>query len=157
MARSDVAAPPRAKSARRPRQRPGPGQRRAGYLVAIAINGVLLYLLNGSPGWQSASFLTSATTEVIGLVNLALGASIAVNAAYLVHDPPWLRRLGDLATTVIGLAAAIRIWQVFPFSFGPGEQGWSTLARVLLIIAIAGSAIAIVVHVARLFRPGASG
>lgn len=154
MARSDVTAPPRPQPDRRPRRRPGPAQRRAGYLIAIVINGVLLYLLNGSPGWQAAPFLTAATAQVIEVVNLALGAGIAVNAAYLVHDPPWLRRLGDLATTVLGLAAAIRIWQVFPFSFGAGEQGWSTVARVLLIVAIVGSAIAIVVNLARLFRPG---
>jgi hypothetical protein len=36
--------------------------------------------------------------------------------------------LGELATTGIGLAAAIRIWQVFPFDL---SSGWSTAVRVL--------------------------
>ena len=32
----------------------------------------------------------------------------------MAYDPPWLKSVGDLATTGIGLAAAILIWQVFP-------------------------------------------
>jgi hypothetical protein len=68
---------------------------------------------------------------------------------YLVCDPPWVRSLGDLVTTGIGLAAAIRIWQVFPFDL---SSGWSAAVRVLLVVAIAGSCIALVVQVVSLAR-----
>ena len=70
-------------------------------------------------------FLTSAITQVLVLVNLSLDAGLAVNLVYLAYDPPWLKSLGDLATTGIGLAAAIRVWQVFPFDL---SSGWSTSA-----------------------------
>ena len=40
------------------------------------------------------------------------------------------KSLGDLATTGIGLTAAIRVWQVFPFDL---SSGWSTAVRVLLV------------------------
>jgi len=68
---------------------------------------------------------------------------------YLAYDPPWLKSLGDLATTGIGLAAAIRIWQVFPFDL---SSGWSIAVRVLLIVAIAGSCIALAVQAVALAR-----
>ena len=55
----------------------------------------------------------------------------------------------DLATTGIGLATAIRIWQVFPFAL---SSGWSIAVRVLLVVAIAGSCIALVVQIVSLAR-----
>jgi hypothetical protein len=93
----------------------------------------LLVILNGSPGWQAIPFLTSDTTQVLWLVNLCLAAGIAANLVYLAYDPPWLKSLGDLATTGIGLATAIRIWQVFPFDL---SSGWSTAVRTLLVVQI---------------------
>ncbi|HUK72614.1 MAG TPA: hypothetical protein VLW50_28265 [Streptosporangiaceae bacterium] len=132
-----------------PARRPSAGARRAGYGLAIVFSTALLVILNGSPGWQAIPFLTSDTTQVLWLVNLCLAAGIAANLVYLAYDPPWLKSLGDLATTGIGLAAAIRIWQVFPFDL---SSGWSTAVRVLLIVAIAGSCIALVVQIVTLAR-----
>ena len=60
------------------------------------------------------------------------------------------RRAGyGLATTGIGLAAAIRIWQVFPFDL---SSGWSAAVAVLLVVAIAGSCISLVVQIVALAR-----
>ena len=56
---------------------------------------------------------------------------------------------GDLVTTGIGLVTAIRIWQVFPFDL---SSGWSTAVRALLVIAIAGSCVALVVQIVSLAR-----
>ena len=71
----------------------------------------------------SHSAIVTTTGQVLWLVNLSLAAGIAANVVYLAYDPPWVRSLGDLVTTGIGLAAAIRIWQVFPFAL---SSGWST-------------------------------
>lgn len=126
--------------------------RRLGYLISIIINGALLYLINESPGWQAVPVLTPSTTQVLGIVNLALAVSLAVNVVYLAYDARWLRALGDLATTSIGLAAALTIWQVFPFAFHGSAAGWSVVARVLIMVAIVGSCIAILVNLVRLGR-----
>ena len=126
--------------------------RRLGYLIAIGVNGALLYLINESPGWRSVPFLTSDTTQVIGAVNVALAVSLAVNVVYLGYDARWLRALGDLATTSVGLAAALAIWQVFPFAFHGSAAAWSVAARILVMTGIVGSCIAIVVDVVRLAR-----
>jgi hypothetical protein len=132
-----------------PARRPSAGARRAGYCIAIAFSAAILFVLNGWPGWQAMPFLTSDMNQVLWLVNLSLAAGITANVAYVAYDPPWLKSLGDLATTGIGLAAAILIWQVFPFNL---SSGWPTAAHALLVIAIAGSCIALVTQIVSLAR-----
>ena len=132
-----------------PARRPSAGARRTGYGFAIVISTAMLVVLNVSPGWQVIPFLTSDTTQVLWLVNLSMAAGIAANLVYLAYDPPWLRSLGDLVTTGIGLAAVIRIWQVFPFDL---PAGWSAGVRTLLVICIAGSCIALLVQIVTLAR-----
>jgi hypothetical protein len=97
--RQEAAKPPAA-----PARRPRPAGRRVGYLIAVVVNAALLFVLNGQPGWQDVPFLTSATSQVLGLVNLSLAVGLAVNLVYLAYDPPWLKSLGDLLTAGIGLA-----------------------------------------------------
>ena len=130
-------------------RRPSAGGRRAGYGLIVVLSAALLVVLNGWPGWEAMPFLTGATSQVLWLVNLSLAASIAANVVYLAYDRPWLRSLGDLATSGIGLAVAIRVWQVFPFDL---SSGWSAAARVLLVVGIAGSCIALVIQIVSLAR-----
>jgi hypothetical protein len=130
-----------------PARRPPAGARRAGCGLAIVFSTALLIILDGSPGWQAIPFLTGGTAQVLWLVSLCLAAGTAADLVYLAYDPPWLKSPGDLATTGIGLAAAIRVWQVFPVDL---SSGWSTAVRVLPVIAIAGSCIALVVQIVTL-------
>jgi hypothetical protein len=130
--------------------------RRGGYLVSIAINGILLYLLDAHPGWQSVSFLTPATAQVIGLVNLMLWAGIVANSIYFIADPPPLRAVGDLVTLTIGLVATLRVWDVFPFVFHGSVAFVEVIARVVLIIGIVGACIGILYSVVTLIRSLAS-
>jgi hypothetical protein len=134
------------------RQRPSVAARRSGYVVAAVVNGLVLYLVNRRPGWEVLPFLTPETTKVLGLVNASIIAGIVTNLVYLVADPPRLRSLGDLVTTGIGLAAMVRIWQVWPISFEPGGFPWDTVLRWLVGIGIVGSAIGIVVALVTLVR-----
>lgn len=119
-----------------PTRRQSVAARRAGYVIAIVINATLLYVVNVWPGWQAVSFLTEDTRQVLGLVNLSLAAGVVANVAYLAHDGPLLKALGDLVTTGIGLAAVVRVWQVFPFDFRGWSYDWSFLVHVLLMVGI---------------------
>ncbi|MFG1609723.1 hypothetical protein [Actinoplanes sp. NPDC049265] len=131
------------------RRRPGAAARRAGYLISVAVNVMLLWLINVSPGWAVVPVLTAGTVHVLTLINASLIAGVVVNALQVAYDPPWLVNLGGLVTTGIGVAAMIRLWQVFPFAF-TGSFDWAMLARILLVLGIAGSLVAMVVQVARL-------
>jgi hypothetical protein len=135
-----------------PVRRPSLAGRRFGYLLAAAINAVILYLVNGQPGWRSVDFLTGDTTRVLGLLNVSVVVGIVVNLLYVGYDPPWLTATGNLVTTAIGIAVLARIWHVFPFDFGDASFDWAMLIRVLLVVGIVGAAIGVLVNLVTLIR-----
>lgn len=134
-----------------PARRPPVAARRAGYVVAAALTAAFWFLLNVSPGWQVVPFLTDGAGQVITLMNLSLGVSLVANLVYLEYDPPWWKALGDAVTSAVGLAVLVRLWQVFPFAF-TGSFDWSLVARVTLIVAIAGTIVGIVINLVAFLR-----
>jgi hypothetical protein len=126
-------------------KRPAVGDRRVGYVVAVLVNAAVLYAVNVWPGWQALPFLTEDMRLVLGLVNASMLVSIVANMVYFVADPRWLKALGDIVTTAVGIAALVRMWQVFPFDFSGSSFDWALVVRVAMGIAIGGSAIALVV------------
>lgn len=139
-------------SVRRGRRRPTAAARRLGYAIAMVVNVVLLYLVNVSPGWDAVPFLTHDTTQVVGWVNASIGAGIIANALYLAMDPRWFRALGEIVVTAIGLAALVKLWQVFPFAFDDEGTPWHLITRWVLAIAMAGSAIGIITNLVAFLR-----
>jgi hypothetical protein len=126
-------------------KRPAVGDRRVGYVVAVLVNAAVLYAVNVWPGWQALPFLTEDMRLVLGLVNASMLVSIVANMVYFVADPRWLKALGDIVTTAVGIAALVRMWQVFPFDFSGSSFDWALVVRVAMGVAIGGSAIALVV------------
>lgn len=126
--------------------------RRVGYLAAAAVNMVVLYLVNVSPGWQAVPFLTDDTNRVLGLLNASFAVGVAANLLYLLVDPAWLRASGELLTTAVGIAALTRVWQVFPFDFGDASVDWALWVRIALVVSLAGSAIGMFAHAVALVR-----
>lgn len=140
------------------RRTPGATARRVGYALAVVVNGLLLYGVNVWPGWRVLPFLTEDTVRVLGLVNLSLIAGMIANAVYLIVDRTWLKALGDLVTLAIGMAVLVGFWEVFPFDFTDSSLGWATVLRVVLLVAMAGTAVGLavqfVVLIASLLRGG---
>jgi len=129
---------------------PGPartGGRRSGYVGSIVVNLIVLWLINGWPGWDAVPFLTASTVLVIGAVNASIIARIVADAVNLVLDLPRVRALGDIVSIGFGLFALLRIWQVFPLAV---TDGWEVLARILLVVGFVGSAVGIVDALRRL-------
>lgn len=133
-------------------RRPSVTARRFGYTVAMAVNAVLLYLVNVSPGWDAVPFLTHDTTQVIGWVNASIAAGIIANALYLAMDQRWFRALGDITVTAIGLVALVRLWQVFPFTFHDDGVPWHLITRWVLAIGMVGSGIGIITNLVAFVR-----
>lgn len=133
-------------------RRPTAAARRFGYLVAVLLNAAMLYLVNVWPGWEVLPFLTGRTSLVIGFVNASIVANLVANVLYLARDPAWLKALGDLATTAVGVVALVRIWQVFPFDFGTTTFDWALVVRVVLVVAIVGSGIGIAAALVAFFK-----
>jgi hypothetical protein len=132
--------------------RPPAAARRFGFGVAAVVNAAIWFLINVRPGWQQVPFLTEETSLVLWLVNISLIAGVVVNVAFAAFDPPWVKSLGDLITTSIGLVVLVRLWQVFPFDFSGYSVNWAVLARLVLVVAIVGSIIGVVVQLASWVR-----
>ncbi|MFI1991512.1 hypothetical protein [Actinoplanes sp. NPDC020271] len=132
------------------RKRPPLTARRAGYGIGAAINAVLLYLINGRPGWTVVPFLGDDTAAVLPWINASLIVGLVVSLVQLVRDPPWLVALGGMATAGIGAAATARMWQVFPFVFGSTSFNWALIVRILLVVGVAGSFAALVSNAVKL-------
>ncbi len=137
---------------KRSKPRPGRATRRVGYVVAVLVNAAMLYAVNRWPGWERVPFLTAETRRVLDLVNASMIVGLVANVVYVARDPRWLKALGDLVTTSVGLAAMLRIWRVFPFDFADQTIDWELVTRVLLAVGIVGSAIGIVVALVSFVR-----
>ena len=125
-------------------QGPPVAARRLGYGVGALVNVGLLYAVNIWPGWEVVPFLTAEMASVLGLVNLSIVSNLAANAVYLVDDAAWLKALGSIFTTTIGMITLVRIWQLFPFDFGNTSFDWQLVTRIILVIGILCSDIAII-------------
>lgn len=132
--------------------RPGAASRRAGYLIAVLVNVVLLWLVIGWPSWQVVPFLTDQMQEVIVLVVFSLLVGAASNLVNFAVDRAWVKALGAIITSAIGLAALVRLWEVFPFDFGGSNVDWVLVTRVVLAVAIAGCVVGIIVQIVTLVR-----
>jgi hypothetical protein len=119
----------------------GTAVRQIGYLLAVLINIGILFAVNVVPGWDVLPFLTADTGRVLPVVNLSLVVGAVANLAYVAYDSGWFKPFGDLIIAAVGLAALARIWVVFPFDFSAYSLNWGLVTRVVLVIAIVGSAI----------------
>lgn len=127
-------------SRRRTKPRPTLAARRTGYVVSVLLNAAMLYAINVWPGWDTVPFLTDDTVDVLDLVNASIVVNLAANVVFLLRDPPRVKALGDLVTTVVGLIVMVAIWRVYPLDLSPS---WDAVARVLLGVGMAGSVVGI--------------
>jgi hypothetical protein len=137
----------------RSRAAPPPG-RKAGYLVAAVVNGVLLYVVNNLLEWEWPPFLTEDFSFMLTILNVSLVASLVVNVAWIVADPIWFRSPAQIGLNVISFVVAIRTWQVFPFDFTPYDFPWGTLFRVGLAVGMFGIVAASIAELVKLARWG---
>jgi len=126
---------------------------RGGNVGSALVNAAMLWGINIWPGWQVLPFLTSDMTRVLGIINASLTAGIVANLLFVVIRNRGIMALGNLVVLGIGLAAVLRLWEVFPFDFGDSWSGWPVVVRVLLGLGIAGSIIGALVEIVALFRP----
>jgi hypothetical protein len=125
---------------------------RSSYVAAIIVNAALIYLLNHLLEWDLLPFLTNDFVSVRGLIRLSLFVAIALNVVFLAFDPPWFRSVGRIVMGGFSLAVSILLYQKFPFDFNPYDFDWSLIVRVLIVLAIGGSAVAILAELVKLAR-----
>ena len=125
---------------------------RGGNIGSVLVNAVLLWGINIWPGWKVVPFLTADMERVLGIINASLTAGIIANLIFVVIRNRGVMALGNLVVLGIGLAATLRMLEVFPFDFGDSWSGWPVVVRVLLVLGIVGSIIGMVVEIVAMFR-----
>jgi hypothetical protein len=126
--------------------------RRAGYVAAIVVNLVLLFVANNLLAWDLVPFLTDDFTRVLWLISISLLATIVVNLAYLWYDPAWFKSLCQIGLGGISMLVAIRTYQVFPFDFSAYQFDWERLARFVIVLSMVAIGIGVVVEAVKLVR-----
>ena len=132
-----------------PRSRVVEGTRRFGYVVAVLVNIVLLFVVNNLLAWGVPGFLTEDFNTVLPIVNVSLVASAIVNVVYLVNDDRWFKSLSQAGLAAISLVVAIRTLTVFPFDFARYDFDWALVTRTILVFVIVALSIAIVAEALR--------
>ncbi len=148
---SPTPAPEQAPTTDPPKPRQSVAARRFGYAVSVLVNVAVILLIYVWPGWRVLPFLTDEATPLIALVVLSILVSIAVNLIWIAYDPLWLRSLGDLVTTIVGIVVLSRFLAVFPFDFA-ADSPWELVVRIFLIVGLVGSCIGVTVHLVTFFQ-----
>jgi hypothetical protein len=126
--------------------------RRIGYIAAILVNLLIYGFINVWPGWESFDFVTVEAADVVPLINLSIAVTILVNLVYVVYDGYRVKALGETLTSAVTLLVSIVVLSVFPFDFSAYAFPWTLLTRIVLLVAVLGSGIAIIVNLGRLIR-----
>jgi hypothetical protein len=132
--------------------RSGTGPARVGYVIAIAVNVVMLIIAQNILEWGWLPFLTADFAQVEPWISLSLTATIIVNLIYLFDDTAVVKSIGQIGVNLLSIFVTYQIFIVFPFDFSAYAFDWGVMARVVLILAMVGSAIGTVVEIAKLLR-----
>jgi hypothetical protein len=124
--------------------------RQAGYVVAVVINALILWVANNLLAWGWFPWLTDDFAEALPAINASLIVTIIAYALFVAYDGEWFRALGDIVTGVYSLLAGIAMWRVFPFDFTEYAFAWDLMARFVIGVGIFGVSVAILVNVVKL-------
>lgn len=124
--------------------------RSAGYGLAVLLDLVLLVVVLYLLEWGVLPFLTGEFAEVVPWIALSLLVSAGANLVYVFDDRLPIRRIGDIATNLTGLVATYRLFAVFPFDFSAYGFDWGSLARLVLLVGMAGAMIGVIVAFTKL-------
>ena len=124
-------------------------RRMSDYIFAVIFNIVFLVVVNKVPDWN-ISFITDSFPDILWALNTSIAVSAAGNLVLIFFHPRFLHHLLNAVFSGFAILATSVMLSVFPFDFSEVVGEWlNTLIRVLLIVGIVGSAIAVVVHLVK--------
>lgn len=122
------------------------------YMVAIAINIVLLYLLARISDF-SIPFLTDDFMFVIPAFRISLIATIIGNTILLIYDRRGFREIIHILLNVAAIYVLYQLYFFFPFNLPADALEWFPFAfKNVFLIAIGGVAIATIFEAIQIFH-----
>jgi hypothetical protein len=120
---------------------------RASFVVAIIVNLIFIYIVNQVSYWD-ISFITSAWSETLWILNLSLIVTIIGNLLFLFYHPQWFRSLAQIVMNIFVFWAIKALYTVFPFNFS--QPSLMLLTWVVLLLLMVGVSISIIVEIVKL-------
>jgi hypothetical protein len=124
--------------------------KKAGYIITIIVNGVLVFVLNSLSGWN-VPFLTQEYSLCLWAVNLSLGATMVANFIFIFYERQWFTHLLQVFTSIAAFIAFYIVNEIFPFIFL--SSIWYTLLRIFLIAGMVISGLSVIYNIIRTILP----
>lgn len=116
---------------------------RSEFIAPIIINIIIWFIVNNVLNWH-LSFISSSFSEVLGILNLLIMASIVVNIIFLFYQAGWFRNSLKIILDILGIMVAYSFLIVFPFIL---NEGLALALTILLILALIGGIIGLIIHI----------
>lgn len=116
--------------------------KKSDYVGTIIINIIFIYLWRWLP--SKLPFLADSFAAILPLFYISFVASIAANILFIIHDGRFFKGIIKTALNLFGLAILFSLYYIFPFNFSAYSVNWDLILRILLIIGIVGTIIAII-------------
>lgn len=130
---------------------------RAGSFFTIIFSFVMLYIVDNILDWGWLPFLTNDFNDVIPVINWSLWIDIGLGVILLAVYSPKIKMATVVVANAVSLVVIMRFWEVFPFDFDKWGRAWlEAPVRLVLLIALVGTAISLLVNGVRLFLPASS-
>ena len=137
------------------------GTRRFGYALAVGINVLLVVVVNNILSWGWLPWLTDEFEKLLPVINLALGVNIVLAFVYMAYDEPPVKAATQIMVNLIAIVVLVRTLQIYPFDFSAYDfpidisafdLTWDLVARLVIGLAILGTAVAVVTEAIKLSR-----
>ena len=125
-------------------------RRRSGYIAAVIINGIIMFVLNNLLNWN-IPFILESFSRCLWAINLSLGTSIAANFVFIFYEKYRFRHLLEVFTNIKAFISLYIIYKVYPFKFA--DVVFSNVLRIFLIVAMVITGIGAVYHMVRTVVP----
>lgn len=128
-------------------------ERRTGELIGAVIgNLIAIVLVNTVLLWRhyTNGVILSSWVQILWAANLAIVVQIIGNVLLALYRPARMYSFIQALFAAVNLASIIVFYIVFPLDFAPIAGSWlNTVVKAVLIAAMAGTAIGLIVSVAR--------
>ncbi len=128
-------------------------EKRTSEFVGAVIGAMIgLVVVNSLPAWRSLSHgvILESWVNILWAANLSMIMQIIGNTFLAFYRPARLYSFIQALMAIAGLVSVVVFYRVFPIDFSQVVGNWlNLLARMVTILGIVGSVIAIVVHLGR--------
>lgn len=132
-------------------------EKTAGFLASAIANFLVMIVVNSEPLWGpwTRGVVLGTWVSILWAVNLSLVVQTLGNLLLAFYRPPRLYFLVQAIHAAAALVSAIVFYVVFPLDFSRVVGSWlNALARIVVLVGIAGTAIAFLVNIAQAARAG---